>query len=80
MKERILKIIKEIEKEKNVKVILVADTGSRSLGYSTSSSDYDIRFVYVQKPEKYLELAGTQSKEKLTILTLWDLICVKPLR
>ena len=56
MKERILKIIKEIEKEKNVKVILVADTGSRSLGYSTSSSDYDIRFVYVQKPEKYLRL------------------------
>lgn len=46
MKERILKIIKEIEKEKNVKVILVADTGSRSLGYSTFSSDYDIRFVF----------------------------------
>jgi ycgL len=56
MKERILKIIKEIEEEKKVKVILVADTGSRSLGYSTSSSDYDIRFVYVQKPEKYLRL------------------------
>ena len=56
MKDRILKIIKEIEKEKNVKVILVADTGSRSLGYSTSSSDYDIRFIYIQKPEKYLRL------------------------
>ena len=56
MRERILEIIKEIEKEKNVKVILVADTASRSLGYSTSSSDYDIRFVYIQKPEKYLRL------------------------
>ena len=56
MKERILKIIKDIEKEKNVKVIFVADTGSRSLGYSTVSSDYDIRFVYIQKPEKYLRL------------------------
>lgn len=56
MKERILKIIKDIEKEKNVKVIFVADTGSRSLGYSTSSSDYDIRFVYIQKPKKYLRL------------------------
>lgn len=56
MKERILKIIKDIEKEKNVKVIFVADTGSRSLGYSTSSSDYDIRFIYVQKSEKYLQL------------------------
>ena len=56
MKNRILEIIKDIEKEKNVKVILVADTGSRSLGYSTSSSDYDIRFIYVQKSEKYLRL------------------------
>lgn len=56
MRERILEIIKEIEEEKKVKVILVADTGSRSLGYSTSSSDYDIRFIYVQKPEKYLRL------------------------
>lgn len=56
MRERILEIIKEIEKEKNVKVILVADTGSRSLGYSTSSSDYDIRFIYIQKPKRYLRL------------------------
>ena len=67
MRERILEIIKEIEEEKKVKVILVADTGSRSLGYSTSSSDYDIRFVYIQKPEKYLRLGiGKDTIERKT--------------
>lgn len=56
MKEKILKTLKEIEKENNVKIIFAADTGSRTLGYSNENSDYDIRFIYVQKSEKYFKL------------------------
>ena len=56
MEEKILKILKEIEKENNVEIIFAADTGSRTLGYSNENSDYDIRFIYIQKSEKYFKL------------------------
>ena len=56
MEEKILKTLKEIEKENNVEIIFAADTGSRTLGYSNENSDYDIRFIYIQKSEKYFKL------------------------
>lgn len=56
MKEKILKALKEIEKENNIEIIFAADTGSRTLGYSNENSDYDIRFIYIQKSEKYFKL------------------------
>lgn len=56
MEEKILKTLKEIEKENNVKIIFASDTGSRTLGYSNENSDYDIRFIYIQKSEKYFKL------------------------
>ena len=56
IEEKILKTLKEIEKENNVEIIFAADTGSRTLGYSNENSDYDIRFIYIQKSEKYFKL------------------------
>lgn len=56
MEEKILKTLKEIEKENNIEIIFAADTGSRTLGYSNENSDYDIRFIYIQKSEKYFKL------------------------
>lgn len=56
MKERIIEKLKEIEEKNNVKILFAADTGSRNFGYATENSDYDIRFIFVHKPEKYLSL------------------------
>lgn len=65
MEEKILKTLKEIEKENNVKIIFASDTGSRTLGYSNENSDYDIRFIYIQKSEKYLKLIeGTDTIQR----------------
>jgi hypothetical protein len=56
MKNEILEELKKIEEENNIKIIFASDTGSRTLGYSTEESDYDLRFIYIQKPENYLKL------------------------
>lgn len=56
MENEILKELEKIEKENNIKIIFASDTGSRTLGYSTEESDYDLRFIYIQKPENYLKL------------------------
>lgn len=56
MENEILEELKKIEEENNIKIIFASDTGSRTLGYSTEKSDYDLRFIYIQKPENYLKL------------------------
>lgn len=56
MKEKILKKLKEIEKNKNVEILFAVESGSRAWGFASPDSDYDIRFIYKHKPEYYLSL------------------------
>ncbi|MFW0738690.1 DNA polymerase beta superfamily protein [Flavobacterium sp. T12S277] len=56
MNEKILKKLKEIEKQKDVKILLAVESGSRAWGFASPDSDYDIRFIYKHKPEYYLSL------------------------
>ena len=56
MKEKILEILKEIEKSKNVEILFAVESGSRAWGFASPDSDYDIRFIYKHKPEYYLSL------------------------
>lgn len=46
----------EIEYTENVKVILAVESGSRAWGFASPDSDYDVRFIYVRKPEDYIRL------------------------
>jgi predicted nucleotidyltransferase len=56
MKEKILEKLKEIEKSKDVEILFAVESGSRAWGFASPDSDYDIRFVYKNKPEYYLSL------------------------
>ncbi|KQO21701.1 nucleotidyltransferase [Flavobacterium sp. Leaf82] len=56
MKEKILKKLKEIEKQKNVEILFAVESGSRAWGFASPDSDYDIRFIYKHEPDYYLSL------------------------
>jgi len=56
MKEKIKNYLQEIEKEKDIKILLACETGSRAWGFPSPDSDYDIRMIYVHKKEWYLSL------------------------
>ena len=56
MKEKILKKLKEIEKNKNVEILFAVESGSRAWGFASPDSDYDIRFIYKHEPDYYLSL------------------------
>lgn len=48
--------IGEIEEKYNVKVLLAVESGSRAWGFESEDSDWDLRFVYVHKPNYYLSI------------------------
>ncbi|MCR5793879.1 MAG: nucleotidyltransferase domain-containing protein [Solobacterium sp.] len=45
-----------VEKEYGVEILLAAEAGSRAWGFASDDSDYDVRFIYVMKPEEYLRI------------------------
>ena len=46
----------EIEKAENVRILLAIESGSRAWGFESKDSDYDVRFIYVRRPEDYIRL------------------------
>ncbi|MFJ5758807.1 nucleotidyltransferase domain-containing protein [Neobacillus sp. NPDC093182] len=56
MLEHILKVLKQIEKEYDVKILYACESGSRAWGFPSIDSDYDVRFIYVHKKEWYLSI------------------------
>lgn len=56
MKEKIKKVLIDLEKEKGIKILFAVESGSRAWGMESENSDYDVRFVYIRKKEDYLTL------------------------
>ena len=56
MKEEILKSLKNIEKQHDVKILYACESGSRAWGFPSADSDYDVRFIYVHNLQWYLSL------------------------
>ena len=46
----------EIEERENVQIIFAIESGSRAWGFASPDSDFDVRFIYVRKPEEYIRL------------------------
>jgi len=45
-----------IEREHDVRVLFAVESGSRAWGFASPDSDYDVRFVYVHRPDWYLSI------------------------
>jgi len=56
MKNKILDKLKQLEKEKGVKILFAVESGSRAWGFASPDSDYDIRFIYKHEADYYLSL------------------------
>ena len=66
------KKLDEIEKELGVEVLLAVESGSRAWGFASPDSDFDVRFIYKQPRDKYLQLNRTRDVIELPIDDTWD--------
>ncbi len=46
----------QVERDRDVRILFAVESGSRAWGIWSPDSDYDVRFVYVQKPDWYLSI------------------------
>jgi predicted nucleotidyltransferase len=60
MVELIKSKLKEIEEREDVRILHAVESGSRAWGFASPDSDYDVRFIYVRKPEYYLALESVR--------------------
>lgn len=56
MREKIQEQLRRIEEAENIKIHLAVESGSRAWGFASPDSDYDVRFIYIRRPEDYLKL------------------------
>ena len=56
MIEEIKKEIERLENEREIKILLAVESGSRAWGFASVDSDWDVRFVYIHKLDWYLKI------------------------
>lgn len=56
VQEAIHQAINDVEKELDVSILLAVESGSRAWGFASPDSDWDVRFLYVHRPEWYLSI------------------------
>ena len=73
MKDLIIEKLAQIEREEDIRILHAVESGSRAWGFPSPDSDYDVRFIYVRKPEYYLKLEKTRDVIELPINDMLDI-------
>lgn len=63
VRQEVFKRLRTAEAEHDVKVLLAIESGSRAWGFASPNSDYDARFIYVNRPEWYLSVGLEEKRD-----------------
>ena len=56
MLKTIIDKLPDIEHTQQIKLLYVAESGSRAWGFSSADSDYDVRGIFIYPPHRYLSI------------------------
>ncbi|KWX72991.1 hypothetical protein AMQ84_24100 [Paenibacillus riograndensis] len=69
----IIRELRAIEAEENVRILYACESGSRAWGFPSKDSDYDVRFLYLRRPEAYLSIFEQKDVIERPISDLLDI-------
>lgn len=78
MRAQIIEALRDIEQEHDVTVLFACESGSRGWGFASPDSDYDVRFIYVNRLPWYLTVTPRRDVIEVPIsgdldINGWDL-------
>ena len=73
VRDEVARRLDTIEREEDVRVLYACESGSRAWGFASPDSDYDVRFVYVHRPDWYLSIADRRDVIERPIIDELDL-------
>lgn len=56
MTEQIQKELLRLENQHDIKILYAVESGSRAWGFASTDSDWDVRYIYVHRPDWYLQI------------------------
>ena len=71
--------LKRLADAHDIEILLAVETGSRAWGFPSPDSDYDVRLIYVHRPEWYLTVGHPKDSleamldDRLIDVTGWEL-------
>ncbi|MDO5625754.1 MAG: nucleotidyltransferase domain-containing protein [Pseudomonadota bacterium] len=72
VRTRILAALQDIERQHRVTVLFACESGSRGWGFASPDSDYDVRFIYVNRLPWYLSVQPRRDVIELPISDVLD--------
>ena len=73
MMEEVRHRLSRIEEEHGVRILYACESGSRSWGFPSPRSDYDVRFIYMAPARDYLRLTPPPETIELPQDGVWDI-------
>jgi predicted nucleotidyltransferase len=67
LKNQIKKELQRLQEKHQIQILYAVESGSRAWGFASPDSDWDVRFIYIHKPEWYLSI-DTKKDNLNTIL------------
>ncbi|MDN5863764.1 MAG: nucleotidyltransferase domain-containing protein [Gammaproteobacteria bacterium] len=73
IRHRIESELDAVEAQHGVRVLFACESGSRAWGFASPDSDYDVRFIYVHRPEWYFHVVPPRDVIELPITDELDI-------
>ena len=64
MTEEIKRELLRLEQRHDIKILYAVESGSRAWGFASTDSDWDVRYIYIHRPEWYLKIDDKKDSQE----------------